>query len=249
MNLYLAMGIIFVGVVSLAIYGMRYRETPPKTRDFPVFHDLSNEVGRVAEEGNAIHIALGSGSLTQEDAMTSVAALQGLSALLDLAATYDTPPHITVADPTLYLLAGDWMRRSYARLGDATLYRSLMVQFVAPTPVTYAAMAATSLFDEPVGSNIILGKFDQEVAFLNDAVLRRGVHSVGGSTSLAGIGAMYPVLPDSKLAIGEDIFAGGTEVIRRSPYWASSLSQDVLRGLLIVGILLAAILSLLGKGG
>lgn len=249
MGFYLAMGIVFIGVIALAIYGIRYRDTAPETREFPVFQALSNEVGRVAEEGNSIHIALGSGGLVRENAMASIASLQALTGLLDLAATYDTPPRITVADPTLYLLAGDWMRRSYARLGEATLYRPLMVQFSAPTPVTYAAMAATNLFDDPIGSNIMLGQFNQEVSFLNDAVLRRGIYSVGGTTSLSGAGSMYPVLAEQQFVLGEDLFAGGAEVISRSPYWSSLLAQDVLRGIVILGIVLAMIYSLLGMGG
>ena len=37
--------------------------------------------------------------------MTSVAAVRDLNTLVDLSATYDTPPVITTGDPLLYLLA------------------------------------------------------------------------------------------------------------------------------------------------
>ncbi|MBN1873327.1 MAG: hypothetical protein JXA33_03785, partial [Anaerolineae bacterium] len=77
----MALGVILVAATAFAIYGIRYRNQSPSTRSVPVFHSLTDEVGRVAEEGASVHVALGNGSLIGDDAMTSVAALQGLSAL------------------------------------------------------------------------------------------------------------------------------------------------------------------------
>ena len=102
----LALAIVLAGTVILVMYGVRYRDKAPRVRPVPVFHALSGEVGRAAEEGVSIHIALGNGGLISEDALASVVALQGLRALMDLAAAYDTPPIITTADPTLYFC---WM--------------------------------------------------------------------------------------------------------------------------------------------
>ncbi|MFP4396325.1 MAG: DUF6754 domain-containing protein [Anaerolineales bacterium] len=245
----IALAFVLVGATMLAIYGLRYRETPPATRDYPLFHALSDEVGRVAEEGKTIHIALGNGGLASREALTSVAALQSLNALFNLSAAYDAPPLITTSDPTLYLLAGDWMRRAYTRIGNAARYRPLFVQFAAPTPTIYAAMTATYIFDGGISSNIMLGAFDQEISLLAEATQRRRIHSMGGTTSLEGISALYPVLPADEFAMGEDLFAGGAEVIRRSPYWASLSAHDTLRWLTIAGMMAAAILSIIYGGG
>ncbi|HQE93873.1 MAG TPA: hypothetical protein PLH19_12490 [Anaerolineae bacterium] len=242
----LALGFVLLGIILLSVYGIRYRSKPPQIRSFPVFRALSDEVGRVAEEGAAIHIAIGNGSLIGDEAMTSVAALQGLHALLDLSAAYDTPPLITTSDPTLYLLASDWMRRAYARLGSADLYRPVTVQFTAASPVTYAAMAATYLADGGLGSNIVLGAFTQEATLLTAAAERRNIHSMGGTTSPQGLGALYPALGAEQLVMGEDMFAGGAEVLQRSANFASLGTQDVLRWLVIGGIVLTALISLLG---
>lgn len=244
-----ALGFVLIGVLALALYGMRYRQNTPATRPFPVFKALSDEVGRVAEEGATIHIALGEGNLTGDNAMTSVAALQGLTALLDLSAAYDTPPLITTGDPTLYLLASDWMHRAYSRIGSANLYRPIFVQFTAASPALYAAMASTYLLDGGIGSNIVLGDFKQEVSLLTSAAERRNIHSMGGTATLEGLGALYPVLGESQMTIGEDMFAGGAEVAQRSSATASLWAQDVLRWLTIAGIVGATIVSLLGLGG
>ncbi len=245
----LALGFVLVGAVLLALYGIRYRSKAPELRTFPVFRALADEVGRVAEEGAAIHIAVGNGSLIGDEAMTSVATLQGLHALIDLSAAYDTPPLITTSDPTLYLLASDWMRRAYARIGSADLYRPSSVQYTAASPTAYAAMAATYLADGGLGSNIVLGAFTQEASLLTAAAERRNIHSTGGTTSPEGLGALYPALGQEQLVMGEDMFAGGAEVSRRSANFASLGAQDILRWLVIVGIVVAALTSLLGLGG
>jgi len=245
----MALGVILVAAIAFALYGIRYRDQSPPTRPVPVFPGLTDEVGRVAEEGVFVHVALGNGSLIGDDAMMSVAALQGLSGLLGLSAAYDTPPLITTGDPTLYLLASDWMRRAYVRTGSADLYKSAAVQFTAASPVTYAAMAATYLSDGGIGSNVVLGAFTQEVTLLTTAAERRGIHSSGGTASPQGLGALYPTLDQEQLVMGEDMFAGSAAVSQRSSALASLWTQDLLRWLVIAGILGTALLSLAGLGG
>lgn len=244
-----ALSLILIALGVLAIFWIRYRKKKPSLRPYPVFQRLSEEVGRVAEEGSTVHIALGQGNLIGDDAMVSITALQGLSALIDLSAAYDTPPLITTSDPVLYLLASDWMRRAYARLGNTKLYRPIFVQYAATTPATYAAMTATNLYDGGIGSNVILGAFDAEISLLAEAAQRRGIRSVGGTTSVPGLSALYPALGVEQLVMGEELFAAGAEVINRPVFWSSLLVQDVLRWLVIVGIAGASLWALLGLGG
>ncbi len=245
----MAFGVVLVAAIAFAVYGMRSRKQPMATRQVPVFRSLSDEVGRVAEEGASIHVALGNGSLIGDDAMTSVAALQGLSGLIDLSAVYDTPPLITTSDPTLYLLAGDWLRRAYSRLGSADLYRPAAVQFTAASPITYAATAATYLADGGISSNVVLGAFTQEVTLLTTAAEKRSIHSSGGTTSPQGLGALYPALDQEQLVIGEDLFAGSAAVSSLSSALASLKAQDILRWLAILGIIGTALISLVRSGG
>lgn len=240
---FLALGLVLTGAIALAIYGLRYRDKAPRVCQVPVFPALSGEVGRAAEAGISIHIALGNGGLISEDALASVAALQGLRALLDLAATYDTPPIITTADPTLYLLANDWLRRAYTRIGNVGLFRSDAVRFTAASPTLYAAMAATHLFDAGIGANIMLGTFGQEVNLLTESAQRRGINTMGGTVTPLGLGALYPALDTEHLVLGEELFAGAALVKDRSSYWASLSTQNLLRWLVVVGIVTMAGLS------
>lgn len=246
-----ALGFVFIGVLLLTLHGFLYRKrnTPATLRSYPVFAQFGEEVRRAAEGGAVIHVALGSGGLTGEQAMTSVAALEGLSAVTELAAAYDTPPIITTGDPTLYLLADDYLRRAYARLGNIGRYRRTTVHFTAATPAAYAAMSATNLSGGDVSSNITLGAFNQEISLLLDAGERRGAYTLGGAITPQALGALYPVLGPAHLITGEELFAGGAEATHRSGYWASLRTQDILRLLVILIILVLAVLSFLGIVG
>ncbi len=237
---------ILAGFMSLLFFRVRFRSKLPDARHFPVFPSLSEEVGRAAEEGNLIHITVGSGTLTGADALASVAALESMTALCDLAAAYDTPPVITTGDPTVYLLADDWMRRAYARLGNVERYRPALVQFIAASPVVYAAMAATYLYEKGVGSNVMLGAFDQEVSLIADAAVRTGAFSVGGAVSADGLGALYPALKPKRLVIGEELFAGAAVAGQQPVYWAGLWAQQLLRWVTIGVLILWSLLSLLG---
>lgn len=245
----IALVLVLVAAVAMLIYGLRHRGRTPEPYPSPAFKALHDEVGRAAEEGKLIHIAIGKGNLLTEDAMTSVAALQGLSALMGLAAAYDTPPILTAGDPTLYLLAHDRLRTAYARIGNASSFRPAAVQFVAPSPMTYAAMAATYLYDQPIGTQVTLGVFDQEAALLSDATRRNNARAFGGTASVLGLAALYPDLGASELVIGEEMFSGGAAVTQRLSSRGSLWAQDVLRWLIVVGIVGVAAASLLGLWG
>jgi hypothetical protein len=267
-------GLVLMGAVALSIYGMRHqrgrRGTQPtdgaegrprhesdpgeplsaaflsKQQVQPIFGAFADEVGRVAEEGVAIHVALGSGGLLSEQGMVSIAALQGLDALVGLSASYDTPPFMTAGDPTLYLLAETRVRSAYARLGSPRSYRSTSVQFVAPSPLLYAAQAATLAADGGLGTNINLGAFDQEVTLLNDAALRKNVKLYGGATSALGLAALYPDVAPDRLIMGEELFAGGAEVVGRSAFWASLHTENLMRLLVVAAIMITVLISFLG---
>jgi hypothetical protein len=240
--------LILVAAVALLIVGFRQRGRVPQRQESPVFSDLSDQVGRAAEEGTFIHVTLGSRSLLGEQAMTSLAALEGITGLTELSAAYDTPPIMTTGDPTLYVLADDWMRRAYARLGNVPRYRPTLVQFIASSPVTYAAMAATYLYEGGVGSNVVLGGFDQEISFLTDIATRRSVPTVGGTPSLRGMSALLSALSSESSVLGEAFFAGGAMATGKPTFLTALRVEHLLRWLVIGGMVVLAVLAALGLG-
>jgi hypothetical protein len=245
----LSLGLIAISALALAITSLQRdrRARAANERSVPpLFHAFSDEVGRVAEEGTSIHVALGNGGLLSEESMVSVAALQGIRGLTELSAAYDTPPIITTGDPTLYVLADNQIRETHMQQGSIDHYRASSVRFVAPTPTLYAAAAATLCYDERIGTNVSLGSFGPEVSLITHAAASKHIRGYGGATSAPGVAALYPELEEDDLVIGEELFAGGAGTGTRPYDWAGLKAQDLLRWLVIAGIVIVAALSLLG---
>ncbi len=217
---------------------------PPRVRPLRAFRDLRDEIGRAAESGKPIHIALGNGALNSEDAVTSLAALQVVEAVADAAVSYEIPPIITVGDPTLLLLAQDVMRRAYERVNLTELYDPAQVRFAAPSPVAYAARAANVVAAEDVTASVMTGAFGPEVSFITDTGARRGLPQLGAAAALPAVAALYPAI--DRLAVGEELYAAGAQTTRKRRYLVSLVAQDIVRVILVLIILGAATLAFVG---
>lgn len=216
-----------------------------KVRPLSAFRDLRSEIGHAAESGGTVHIALGGGSLTGGDAVTSLAALELVEGLAETAVLYNAPPIITVGDPTLLPLTEDVLRRAYERHGLLEQYDPSRVRYLAPSPIAYAAGAADTIMTEDVTSNVTAGAFGAEVSLITDAATRRGLPQSAAAAALDAIGAQYPAT--SRLAPGEDLFAAGAELTGERRYFVSLVAQDWLRlGLVavILGLVLVRILGM-----
>lgn len=235
--------LILSGLVLVALLILRSKGPRPKMRTIPAF-DLRHETGFAAESGGTIHIALGSGGLSGDDTVTSLAAFQLVEALADAAVLYNSPPIITVGDPTLLPLAQDILRRAYERHGLIERYNPSQVRFIAPSPVAYAAGAASMAAAEDATTNVMIGAFGPEVSLIVDAGARRDLPQSAAATDPTAISVLYPAT--DRLAIGEELFAAGAHMTARRPYLAGLNAQDVLRVILVLIILGAVLLGGLG---
>jgi hypothetical protein len=219
------------------------RSSRVRIRPLTSFQDLRSETGRAAEGGGTIHIAIGNGGLIGENAVTSMAALEVLEELADTAVLYNAPPIITVGDPTLLPLAQDILRRAYERHGLVRRYNLDQVRFVAPSPVAYAAGAASVVMTEDVMSNAMIGAFGSEVSLITDAGARRNLPQLAAAAALDALGALYPAT--DRLAVGEELYAAGAQMTEKRRYTISLQAQDFLRLALAAFIAMAATLALL----
>jgi len=233
-------------LVLLVVLILRGRKGPiPSVRPLPAFQDIRTEAGYAAESGGAVHIALGNGGLYGEDSVTSLAGLQVVESLADIAVSYGAPPIITVGDPTLLPLAQDVLRRAYERNGAAESYDPGKVRFVAPSPVAYAAGAANLVATGKVTANVTTGAFGHEVSLLADAGARRDLPQLAAAADPAAIGALYPTT--DRLAVGEELYAAGAQMTDERRYLTSLVAQDILRLILILLMLGSAVIGFMGR--
>jgi hypothetical protein len=213
-------------------------------RGLPALGDLKDEMGRAAESGRPIHIALGTGRLGSGTTITSLAALQILEGLVDVAVAYDVPPIITVGDPTLVPLAQDVLHRAHRLKQIPHRYDPTQVRFVAPSPLAYAAGAAPVGAPEDISGSVVAGSFGSEVSLVADSASRRNTRLWGAADAVQAVGALYPAT--DRLAVGEELYAIGAEITGEQKYVTSLMAQDVLRLLLALAIVVASVLALVG---
>jgi hypothetical protein len=240
--------ILLLGLSSLVLivlFILRGRKGPrPSMRQVPAFQDLRDETGRAAESGGALHIALGSGELYGEYAMTSLASLQVVESLADEAVSYSAPPVITVGALTLLPLAQDILRRAYERSGRPEAYDPGKVRFVAPSPVAYAAGAANTISSENITASMTVGSFGPEASLITDAGSRHDLPQLAGLADPRAISALYPTT--DRLAMGEELYTGGAQMTGERRYLVGLVAQDILRIVVALLVVFMAALVLLG---
>jgi hypothetical protein len=230
-------------VLTLLLRGRKGPE--PSVRSIPAFQSIQTEIGHAAESGGAIHIALGSGALYGQDSITSLAGLQIVESLVDTAVSYGAPPVVTVGDPTLLPLAQDVIRRAYERNRGLEAYDPNNVRFVAPSPIPYAASAASVVGLENITSTTVTGAFGAEASLVADAAVQRDLPCSGVVDAPASAGVLYPAT--DQLAVGEELYAAGAQMTNKRHYVVSLVAHDILRAILILAIFGSAILAFLGR--
>lgn len=203
-------------------------------REFAEFGELDRELAGAAESGRPIHIALGNGALGSGDTVASLAGLQVLESLVDAAAARDAAPIVTVGDPTLVPLAQDALRRAYDRRGSPDRYDATQVRLVAPEPVAFAAGAHPVGAPEDITGTVAAGTYGLEVSLIAHGSTQREVVQWAGVDSAQAIGAMYPAT--HRLALGEELYALGSQTTRKDKYSKSLIAEDVLRLAVVLAI-------------
>lgn len=211
----------------------------PHVRTLPVFGRLPRELGYSAESGMPLHFGIGLGRLGSERTLASLAAMETLDSLAAAAAAYGTPPIVTVGDPTLLPVAEDTLRWAYKRRGTPERYNPTIVRYLADQPVVYAAAAADIVRHENVYGNVLIGSFDEEASLVAHAGETNGLPQLAATDRPQGLSALYPAV--GHLAIGEEMFAGLSQLTRLPHHLVSLPIQDILRFLAIVMILLYAL--------
>jgi hypothetical protein len=232
---------LLLGALLLVVLTVLYRrrDAPPQVRELVGLRGLKHEIERAAESGRPIHVALGGGALSGGDTITSLAGLQVLEGLVDATVAYNAAPVVTVGDPTLLPLAQDALRRAYERRQAPELYDPSQVRFVAPSPLAYAAGANPVGAAEDTIATVAAGAYGFEVSLIADSTARRRVHQWAAADSAEAIGALYPAT--ERLVVGEELYAIGAQVTEKSKYTTSLIAEDILRFLIALAILGAAV--------
>jgi hypothetical protein len=238
--LMMALGALIAVFGGLARTGRR-----PTLRPLPGLEALRGQQGRAIETGQSLHLSLGTSGIGGGNTATTLAGLAILESLADEAAATDTPPTVTVADPTALVIAQDVLRRAYARQGNPAGYDPRTVRYVAASPLPYAAGVSDILSLEETSANVMAGVFGPEVAFITEEGSKQAVLQVAGAVDVAPLAVMYPSA--NHLMVGEEMFAARGYLDNLPVHTGSLLAQDVIRWLLVALLFVASAGALLQR--
>lgn len=243
-------GLMLIFAITFSVIYIRLQRgaPPPALRPLPAVEALRLMAERSIEEGRDIHLALGTGRLTDNTSAETMMGLLVLGHMAEQSQRASQAPIITTADPTSQLFAADrlsggeaeraWQTRTYAR-------------FVAPQPAAYGAGTRGMMQRENLSLTAAVGYLGDEYLFLaadhpngGDEMYRPEIAATAHveTLPLIHLTARYPLL-------GEEIFALGAYLTQRPSQLASLIVQDLGRVLLTVAILAGVILATVNSLG
>lgn len=234
-------GLFITAMLAFRFLGSRFPGLG--LRDIPAFYRLRGSIEVAVEDGSRIHVAIGRGDITSPQGAAALVGLSMLRKIAEIALDSDYPPVASAGDGALAILAQDTLRTTYHLMGSGSTYDPTLVRVSGLTPFSYAAGTIPMILDEAVSANLLVGHFGIESGLITSAGERSQTLTVAGTDNLPGQAVLYATAHEP--LIGEELYAGGAYVDAGPMHAASLHAQDVVRWILIISIIIAAISGLL----
>ena len=215
----------------LAFFTARARAgSKPTLRRIRAFDAMKGLVGRAVESGRTLHVSLGVGSVANQTTADSLAGLTVLDFLSEQGADTGVPPVVSMADPTVMLLAQNGVRST-----GGSPEAAQQVRLIAPQPAAYAAGVMNILDSDEVDGTVLVGKFGDEYLLMGETAARHRMAHIGGTSDPNTLPFIYASAQE--MLLGEEIYAAGAYLKQIPAHIGSLVAQDTMRWLVAVVIL------------
>lgn len=238
--------LLFTLVISVVVTQfIRRRRDLFVLREIPAYTALPMMVGQAIEANRPAHVSFGSAGLGGSNTLLTLASAELFYQTAARASIGAAPPILTMSDPTALALGQDTLRRAYRSRGLLNRYAYTSVRWypAGSRSLAFAAALTATLGDDSVGMNVLVGSFGSELALIAEAAIRRDQPVIAASDQLDGQ-AIALAMSDHWL-IGEEIFTAGAYLEGTPSQIASLVTQDILRFLLILAILVPTALAVI----
>jgi hypothetical protein len=178
------------------------------------------------------------GSVANQTTADSLAGLSVLDFLSEQGADTGIPPLVSMADPTVMLLAQNGVRTAGGGPEAAQ-----QVRLIAPQPAAYAAGVMNILDSDEVDGTVLVGRFGDEYLLMGETAARRRMAHIGGTSDPNTLPFIYTSAQETLL--GEEIYAAGAYLKHIPAHIGSLVAQDTMRWLVAVvmlgGVLVATL--------
>jgi hypothetical protein len=240
-------GFLFIIITLLLILVIGFLDRKKVTgnlRVIPSFEQLQKALNLIVESGKGAHITVGRASILSPQAGSTLAAVEMLSYLSRLCLNGDIPPLSTSGDGVVNLLAIDALRKSYRAVHLQQRFHPLSGQVTGVSAYSYVVGAMLAQRDENRTLTVAMGSFGPEIGLLADTSERMQAHTIAGTDNLLAQAVLYAT--SRSPLIGEEFFAAGAYTQGTVIQNASLKTQDILRVLLVIGMVIGSILKMAG---
>ncbi len=246
MELQITLAVIVIVVLMMLLLQQRLRagRTQPALRPLSGFISLKQQVAQAIETGSKLHISIGQASLIGPDSTTSIAATQIVNSLAKEGCANGTPPLVTVGEGTLLPLSQTQIRAAYENANRMDEFDTHQAVFVASesNSMAYAGGVAAEILQNKIASNVLVGRFGEEIAIIAEAGTRKQVEQVIGSNNPVALAVATAVT--GNILIGEELLAAGAYLEAKPDQIAGVQLQDILRWAIALAILAGAIIKI-----
>jgi hypothetical protein len=240
----LGLAVAALSGLFLLLLGRFRRARPARLRAIPGLARLYRAFGLSVEDGSRLLVGLGGQSLLTQNAGAALAGLSLLRELSQKASVSDRPPVAVAGESALAFLAQDTLHAGYRAVGAGEFYQPVMGRLAGMTAFSSAAATIPMLGDENVSLAALIGNFGVEAGLLSEAAERSHVLVIGATSDPAGQSVLYATAPEA--LIGEELFAAPVYLAGAPGMDANLILQDILRWLIILGLLLGSALKIVG---
>jgi hypothetical protein len=240
-----ALSLAFLAIAFVATLGGRFltRRGRPHMRPLRAYDLLPELAADAVESRNKIHFSMGSSALGDTSTITALTSAEIIYRLSERLAISYQSPIVTLSDMMTLPLALDTLRRAYEYRQNMEYYRSSAAFWYpqGPRSLAFAAGVGSLAADADVTSSLLVGRFGYEMALIGESALRHDQHLIAHSDLVEGQAVAY-VQADETL-LGEELYVGPAYLQGSALEWGGVFALDLLRWLVILGILLAAVLA------
>lgn len=239
--LLILLGIAFTFVAATRLRGITLRE-------IPAYDAMRSAAGEAVEADRPIHVSLGSAAIGQDSTVAALAGAEILQFMAERAAIGERPTLATVSNPITLGVAQDALRRAYKVRGRLNDFRPAYARWYpqGPLSLAFAAGVGAAIRDENILGNVLIGRFGAELALVAENALRLDNQIIAQSDRPEGQAVAYAI--SKTPLIGEELYVSSGYLQKNPLGIGGVVALDLLRYVVITGLILAALYNFVTGG-
>ena len=238
--------IIGLSMVSLIVFSFLFKKGKSyQIRRYQAVERLKSSRVSAMERGKSRFVMLGHQLWSHTYSGLGLQALLALSPFLDAENAADGHQVVSVSDGSLLVLARQIAQGHYRGGFSKALNESgSAFSLPGPSPLSFTAAILPKLKSQSCGSLVMLGYYGPEAALWAEGVVDQNEHVFAAAGSLSSQAALLVSVRD--LLIAEEVFMLPSLIEPRPMDRAGLLTEDILRIVLILLMVVGAFLKVIG---